>query len=207
MNDIFIKRLKKLRLNNKWTQAKLAKKVGVSQQAVGNWETKKNSPDPEVLLKLAELFGVSLDYLLGNSPYPLSNEIAVPVENRRVPIIRTVRCGPGGLAYEYLDGYVSIDESVHGDIRAFRCSGDSMSGSGIADGDIAIVRIQDDVENGELAVVVINGDEGTLKRVRKEDGVLVLEADNPAYPARIFAGQKVNTVRIVGKVIEVRKKF
>lgn len=201
------KRLKKLRMSNKYSQAQLASIIGCTQQAVARWETNKTSPDNTTLVKLANLFHVSTDYLLGNSPYPLSNEIAAPVENRRIPIIGTVRCGPGGLAYEYLDGYVAIDESVHGDIRAFRCSGDSMSGSGIADGDIAIVRIQDDVENGELAVVVINGDEGTLKRVRKEDGVLVLEADNPAYPARIFAGEKANTVRIVGKVIEVRKKF
>ncbi|WP_330999340.1 LexA family protein, partial [Pectinatus frisingensis] len=92
-----------------------------------------------------------------------------------------------------------------GDIRAFHCKGDSMTGLGIFDGDIAVVRIQEDVENGELAIVVINGNEGTLKKVRKHDDVIILESANPAYPARIFSGKEANQIHIVGKVIEIRR--
>ena len=82
-----------------------------------------------------------------------------------------------------------------------------MTGLGIFDGDIAIIRIQPEVENGELAVVIINGDEGTLKRVRKQEHMIILESSNPNYPPRVFAGEETNLVHIVGKVIEVRKQF
>ena len=106
-----------------------------------------------------------------------------------------------------MDGYVLVGEEFKGDIVAFRCAGDSMKDLGITDGDLAIVRLQEDVECGELAVVVINGDEGTLKRVRKFDGGIVLEAANPEYAPRIFTGEELAIVKIIGKVLEVRKKF
>ena len=82
-----------------------------------------------------------------------------------------------------------------------------MKDIGITDGDLAIVRLQEDVGCGELAVVTINGDEGTLKRVRKFEGGIILEAANQEYPPRIFTGSELELIRIVGKVLEVRKKF
>jgi repressor LexA len=101
-----------------------------------------------------------------------------------------------------------IDNNAYrGDIKAFRCYGDSMSGIGIYDGDIAIVRIQEDIDCGELAIVIVNGDEGMLKRVRKQEGAIILESANPAYPPRVFTGEAMNTVRIVGKVVEIRRSL
>lgn len=111
------------------------------------------------------------------------------------------------MAFEYIDDYIYVDSTFTGDIRGFHCKGDSMTGIGIFDGDTAIVRMQEAVENGELAVVVINGDEETLKRVRLQSGVTVLESTNAAYPPRIFAGAEMNNVKIVGEVIEIRRKF
>lgn len=207
MSSVFSKRLKKLRTQEGLSQAKLAEIIGVSQQAVGNWETEKNSPDHEVLMKLTEHFKCSMDYLLGKSDLPLSNEVPVSAAVNRYPIIGTVKCGPDGLAYEYLDGFFATSEEYSGDIRGFKCKGDSMKGEGINDGDIVLVRIQPDVENGELAVVVINGDEGTLKRIRKDTNYITLEAANPDYPSRTFAGEKMNEVHIVGRVIELKRKY
>jgi repressor LexA len=200
-------RLKNERNKQNISQMELSKAIGVSQQTIGSWETNRTKPDTEMIKKIANYFKVSIDYLLGNSELMYSNEVQLPSENKKIPIIGTVRCGPNGLAYEYVDGYIYVDSSLTGDIRAFHCKGDSMTGLGIFDGDIAVVRIQADVESGELAVVVINGDEGTLKRVRKHDDVLILEAANSVYPPRVFTGKELNTVKIVGKVIEVRKKF
>ena len=82
-----------------------------------------------------------------------------------------------------------------------------MINEGIHDGDIAIVRIQDTVESGELAIVVINGDEGTLKKVRYQGESIILESANPAYPARVFTGVDRAIVHVVGKVIETRRKW
>lgn len=214
--NIFGKRLKELRTSNKIGQKEIGALLNVSDSSIRKYESGDRTPPPDSIQKIAKYFNVSTDYLLGNTIYGNTDQIygnktpifsSVPIENKRVPIIGTVKCGPGGLAYEYLDGYIWVDDKLTGDIRAFHCKGDSMVGLGIFDGDIAVVRIQEDVENGELAVVVINGDEGTLKKIRKHDDVIILESANPTYPARIFSGKEVNTIHIVGKVLETRRKY
>lgn len=198
-------RLKKLREEKGLSQEEVAKLVGVSREAVTFWETGRTKPIRK-LKELSALYNVSADYILGKSDLPLSNEVPVSAAVNRYPIIGTVKCGPDGLAYEYLDGFFTTSDEYSGDIRGFKCKGDSMKGEGINDGDIVLVRIQPDVENGELAVVVINGDEGTLKRIRKDTNYITLEAANPDYPSRTFAGEKMNEVHIVGRVIELKRK-
>lgn len=170
-------------------------------------------PTVDTLLKISKGTGVSVSYLAalaaGETPSPkdLTNYVELPPENKKLPIIGTVKCGPDGLAFQYLEGYILIGEEYKGDVIAFRCRGDSMKDLGIASDDIAIVRQQEDVENGELAVVVVNGEEGMLKRVRKFEGGIILESANSEYPPRIITGKELETVHIVGKVLEVRKKF
>ena len=169
-------------------------------------------PTVETLAKIAKGTGVTVAYLAalanGDDISQLPGYLGPVVENKKIPIIGSVKCGPDGLAFEYIDGCVSIDDSYNGNIIAFRCKGDSMKDMGIEEGDIAIVRQQDDVESGEVAVVIVNGDEGTLKRVRKfEDGSVMLLPANSHYEPRVFAGEQLNTVKIVGKVLEVRKKL
>ena len=162
-------------------------------------------PTIETFIKLSKGTGASVAYLASLAS---GEELSpVPEENRYIPIIGSVRCGPNGLAYQYLDGCVYIDNSFYGDIVAFRCKGDSMKDLGIYDGDIAIVRLQEEVENGELAVVTINGDEGALKRIRLFDGGIILESANQAYAPRVFTGEQLNLIHIVGKVLEIRKRF
>lgn len=201
-------RIKELRKEKGLKQTELAAILNVTQGALSSWETGRYDIGNDDLKKLADFFGVSADYILGRDDISkLPGYIGKVTENKKIPIIGSVKCGPNGLAFEYIDGFVSIDESYSGNIVAFRCKGDSMKDLGINDGDIAIVRQQDDVECGELAVVIVNGDEGTLKRVRKFDGSIVLEAANPDYPPRIFTGEDLNKIKIMGKVLETRKKF
>lgn len=199
--------LKQLRLAKNKTQAQLASEIGVGRTGYTKIENGTQDADTETISKLADYFGVTVDYLLGREDITkLSNYIGPVVENKKIPIIGTVKCGPNGLAFEDIDGYVYVDDDLTGEILAFRCKGDSMKFEAIDDGDIAIVRRQDDVECGELAVVIVNGDEGTLKRVRKFDGGIILEAANPDYPPRIFTGEDLNKIKIVGKVLETRRK-
>jgi repressor LexA len=82
-----------------------------------------------------------------------------------------------------------------------------MNGLGIFEGDIALVRVQDDVDCGELAIVIVDGDEGMLKRIRKQEGAIILESANPSYPPRVFTGESMNSVRVVGKVVEIRRSL
>ena len=202
-------RLKEARKNAKLTQKEIASIIGVNQNTYSYWENGKTKVDNVTLKKLAEVLNVSVDFLLGDEAPKYDTRLftQLPPENRKIPIIGSVRCGPNGLAFQYLEGYVLVGDEYHGDIVSFRCRGDSMKDLGITDGDIAIVRLQEEIETGELAVVVINGDEGTLKRVRKFEGGIILEAANQEYEPRVFTGDELSTVRVVGKVLEVRKKF
>ena len=202
-------RLKEARKNARLTQKEIASIIGVNQNTYSYWENGKTKVDNVTLKKLAEVLNVSVDFLLGDEAPKYDTRLftQLPPENRKIPIIGSVRCGPNGLAFQYLEGYVLVGDEYHGDIVSFRCRGDSMKDLGITDGDIAIVRLQEEIETGELAVVVINGDEGTLKRVRKFEGGIILEAANQEYEPRVFTGDELSTVRIVGKVLEVRKKF
>lgn len=200
-------RLKELRKSRNLTQAELAKILGIVQPTLSGWENDKFQIDDDIKTKIADYFGVTVDYLLGREDITkLSNYLGPVIETKKIPIIGTVKCGPNGLAFEDIDGYVYVDDDLTGEIFALRCKGDSMKFEAIDDGDIAIVRRQDDVECGELAVVIVNGDEGTLKRIRKFDGGIILEAANPDYPPRIFTGEDLNKLKIVGKVLETRRK-
>lgn len=202
-------RLKEARKNARLTQKEIASIIGVNQNTYSYWENGKTKVDNVTLKKLAEVLNVSVDFLLGDEAPKYDTRLftQLPPENKKIPIIGSVRCGPNGLAFQYLEGYVLVGDEYHGDIVSFRCRGDSMKDLGITDGDIAIVRLQEEIETGELAVVVINGDEGTLKRVRKFEGGIILEAANQEYEPRVFTGDELSTVRVVGKVLEVRKKF
>lgn len=79
-----------------------------------------------------------------------------------------------------------------------------MINARIHDGDLVLVRKQSDVQTGDIAVVVIDDEEATLKRVLKKENILVLQPENPSYPSYIFSGEEQNRVRIVGKVMHVK---
>ena len=201
------KRIKNARIQKGLTQEELANLMDVTRSAVGFWEHDKNLPPAKNFPRLAQVLGVSSAYLQMESDHPIANEIPMPEDLLKIPIIATVKCGVNGLAFEEDGGFVNVEKKHGEDLRAFRCKGDSMINEGIHDGDVAIVRIQDTVESGELAIVVINGDEGTLKKVHIQKDAIILESANPAYPARVFTGVDRAIVHIVGKVIETRRKW
>lgn len=207
MRDSIGERIRRSRIAKSLTQDEVAKLMEVTRGAVANWEHNRSLPPAKNFPRLAQILGVSSAYLQMESDYPIANEIPMPEDLLKIPIIATVKCGVNGLAFEEDGGFVNVEKKHGEDLRAFRCKGDSMINEGIHDGDIAIVRIQDTVESGELAIVVINGDEGTLKKVHIQKDAIILESANPAYPARVFTGVDRAIVHIVGKVIETRRKW
>lgn len=120
-------------------------------------------------------------------------------QTRKVPLLGTIACGEPILAEENLDGYVEMPEELHADF-CLRCHGDSMTGARIMDGDVVFVRQQTDVENGEIAAVLIN-DEATLKRVYKSTGKVILQPENPRYEPLMFVGEEIAQLRILGKAV------
>ena len=125
---------------------------------------------------------------------------------RLVPLVGKVRAGDPSLAYEDFEGEVALDRSLAGGDETFflRVKGDSMIGEGIKDGDLALVSPRSVVENGEIAVVLID-DEATLKRAFRDGESLRLQPANPAMePVVVARGE--DRVTIVGKVVGIFRK-
>ena len=174
---------------------------GVAESTISLYETGKREPDQAMLLKMAEYFNVSVDYLLGRDG---SQIFAIPgieplPDFKSVPLIGTIACGTPTLAEENIEEYVKMSESIKADF-ALRCKGESMINARIFDGDIVFIRQQPDVENGEIAAVLIEN-EATLKRVYKYPTRIELRAENPMFPALNFEDEELRNIRIIGKAV------
>ena len=207
-----MKKLIELRKEKKLTQSDLAEVLGISRQAYSNYEAGKRQPDNETMLKLAEYFNVSVDYLLGRDDKPVS---APRRKGVRIPVYGEVAAGVPIETIENFDSEnpddweeISEDMARGGDFFALRIHGDSMEPK-ISNGDIVIVRLQPDVENGETAIVKVNGDSATCKKIKKTPQGLMLISTNPDYEPMFYSKQEVAElpVIIIGKVVELRAKF
>lgn len=126
------------------------------------------------------------------------NIIPLP-KTKKVPLIGAIACGEPILAVENIDSYINMAEDINADF-ALKCKGDSMINARIFDGDYVYIRTQEDVDDGEIAAVLI-GDEATLKRVHKYPGKLVLSPCNPMYNDLIYQNEQLNEIRILGKAV------
>jgi len=169
----------------------------------------------DTIVKLSKAMNMTVNELLEQmdnmkvSPepnIPNMTTIAYTPARAMVPIIGAVRCGPGGLAFEDLQGAEIADVPNPAEYFYLRADGDSMEPK-ISAGDLVLIHKQEEVENGELAVVIINGEEGTLKRFMRKDGAVILQSFNPEYPPRIILGEELKSVCIAGKAVELKRKL
>ena len=187
------------------SQQELAELVGYkSRSSINKIELGKNDILQSTIKRIASVLNCTPSYLMGGSEDTIDfsdlppNIIPLP-KMKKVPLLCTVACGEPILAEENLDGYVETPEELHADF-CLRCHGDSMTGARIMDGDVVFVRQQTDVENGEIAAVLIN-DEATLKRVYKSTGKVILQPENPRYEPLMFVGEEIAQLRILGKAV------
>ena len=188
-----------------YSQKDLASQLFVTQQAVGKWERGEATPNPETVLKIAKILGITTDQLLGDTATPASTG------GTWVPVLGDVAAGIPIEAVENIVDYEEIDSSMAstGEFFGLRIMGSSMEPR-ILDGDVFIVRRQEDAETSDTAVILVNGDSATVKRIKKEpDGSLWLLPNNPAYDPQHYSPAEIATlpVRIIGKVVELRGKF
>lgn len=124
------------------------------------------------------------------------------------PLLGTVRAGYPMYAEENIEGYLPIRQTDGAKYFWLNIRGDSMNAAGMDDGDQILVREQPEVENGQLAVVLVNGDEATVKYFRREGDLVILtpKSFNPAHQPQIYDLKKV-PVRVQGLVVECRKVF
>lgn len=195
--------LKAARKKKGLTQIEVAKYIGLTQGAYSAWENGHVKIDSQSLARLAELFGVSMHYLLGE-------EDATPPKAFRIPVLGEVAAGLPMMAEENIVDYEEIDPAMaaSGELFGLRIKGSSMEPR-IKEGDVVIVRKQEDVDTGDVAVVLVNGDSATVKRIKKETSGITLIPNNPAYDPKYYSNEDIQRlpVTIVGKVVELRGKF
>lgn len=195
-----MKKLRELRKAQGMTMKQLGAMVGVSESAISQYETGKRNADYELLLQFAEIFGVSIEYLLTGEESPtVAANIYVLPKTKKVPRLGIIACGEPILAVENIEDYDAMPLEIAADFTLI-CKGNSMINARIFDGDIVYIRKQDTVENGEIAAVLIN-DEATLKRVRKFEDHIVLEPANPMFEPLVYWRENMNEVRIIGKAV------
>lgn len=201
---MFNERLKTLRIQRKMTQSELAKKIYISQPAYSKYEVGTASPNPETLSKIADALDVSVDYLLGSDSQPARPGYI------RIPVLGRVAAGIPIDAIEEVIDWEDISAEAAGDGEYFglQIKGHSMEPK-ISDGDIVIVRRQPDVDSGDIAVVLVNGDDATVKRVKKSPQGVTLIPSNPAYEPMYYTNAEIESlpVQILGRVVELRAKF
>lgn len=215
------------------TQQDLATALGCTKQTVSNYERNNRRPDYEVLEAISDIFNVPISVFItdadrlqelnrryatyekgkiksgpapANLPHFDTNTIPVLTLNR-IPVMGSIKAGPGGVAAEEIIDYVDAANLKNpNDYFYLKVTGDSMEPK-ISEGDLALIHRQPTVDSGELAAVIVNGDEGTLKRVLVSGDTIILESFNPYYPPRIFRGEEINTLMICGKVVKTERRW
>ncbi|MDR1159977.1 MAG: XRE family transcriptional regulator [Syntrophomonadaceae bacterium] len=203
---MFGERLKYLRKKKRFTQANLASMLNVSQQTVAKWEGGKSFPDSNLLIQLAQVFQSSLDFLLEQDNRPLESDSAGAYSSVQIPILGVVRAGYGTLAYEELLGYEQASVSSAKNYFYLQVQGDSMEPR-IKDGDLALVKRQPLLENGDLGVVVYGDGEGTIKKFSRKGTSVVLQPFNPLYETVILEKYELEHLYIIGKVVETKARW
>lgn len=192
-----------------YSYPELSKITGISKSSLQRYATGETQKIPiDCIEKIALATGTDSRYLMGWDDDISSSERKKPV--LRIPVYGQVAAGIPIEAIEDIDDYEEVDSSTvpHGEYMALRIKGHSMEPR-MMEGDVVIVRIQDDVDSGDTAVVMVNGGDATCKRIKKTPDGVILISTNPDYEPMFFSNQDIIDlpVRILGKVVELRAKY
>lgn len=200
--------IKNLRRRNKMTQEELAKKLGFqTKSAVSKIEKDQRDVSQTTIAKLSQIFGVSPSYILGLAETEENDFLDPekyglrPIKKIKLPLLGNISCGEPKYADEDRESYIETGTNVNADF-CLRANGDSMINARIHDGDIVFIRSMPQVENGQIAAVIID-DEATLKRVYyyPENNMMILKPENSKYKDLIYIGQQLEDIHILGLAV------
>jgi repressor LexA len=196
------RRIRELRLEKGLSQEELGRIVGVKRAAVNKWETGQvKNLRRDTIETLSRFFDVSPSYLMGMTDIRRPDSVRV----RRVPILGSVAAGNPILALEEHHDYIEVDGNIRVDF-CLRVRGDSMIDARICDGDLVFIRSQPVVDNGDIAVVLID-DEATLKRFYRTDGGVILKPENSKYQPMYYTDEDFKNIQILGKAVLFQSKL
>lgn len=179
--------------------------LGFKYSTFNDWYNGNKYPRIDKIEMLSNYFGVMKSDLIEDKQSLPSNAIPVDFSHlKRIPILGRIAAGAPIYAEENIEGYTFTDLNGGAEYFALRVRGDSMNAVRIYDGDIVIIRRQDIVENGEIAAVLIDDQDATLKRFSRTGDIVTLmpQSTNPVHQPFVFDLKKTN-VKILGLVVKV----
>lgn len=198
-NEEVIKYLNELRKQQKISISELARKVDMSKSTVSQYFNGKLQFPLNRAHDFARVLGVTTDELLG-----LDLSKVNPINRlTKIPLLGTIACGDPILADENIAGYLSepTDFLPSGKLFYLRAKGQSMDPT-IKDGSLVLIRQQPDVEDGEIAAILfVDDDEATLKRIKRAGSTVILMPDNRKYEPIVV--DQDHPARILGKAVRV----
>lgn len=207
----FYERLTELRKETGKTQADITNDLGINKNTFAGWK-RGVIPLQSTQQLLARYFGVSIDYLMGNTnnPIPHSETVGtyIPYEKRGLrPVIGLASAGTGVIAEEMIVGWEAVEDEYDNDNCFWlEVSGNSMAPK-IDNGDRVLVQRDAEIESGCIAVVVVDGVEGFLKQVEFGENSTTLHSFNPYYPDMKFEGADQKRLHFIGRVREMKRRF
>lgn len=194
------------------TQKEVAELVEVSEATVSRWESGEiANMRRDRIAAYAKALRTTPGFIMtgeqANDAPPVPGATRCDPQNT-APLLGTVRAGLPMYAEENIEGYIPIRQTDGAKYFWLNVRGDSMNAAGLDEGDQILIREQPEVENGQLAVVLVNGDEATVKYFRREGDLVILtpRSFNPIHQSQVYDLKKI-PVRIVGLVVECRKVF
>lgn len=204
-----VSKIKETLKENRMSVRELARRSDIAQTTMNRYLTTDTEIPVGKLENIAKALGVTPGYLMGygmDVSYA-SKLVGVikPISKQKLPVLGNVACGEPIFADEHHESYIESDNDIDADF-CLVAKGDSMINARIFDGDILFVKSQPAVDNGDIAVVLID-DEATVKRVYieynsdKTVSMLTLIPENPMYRPMRYTGHALDTVRILGKIV------
>lgn len=175
--------------------------IRLAKNDLSQYVSGKVEPKQDKLSILSLALDISEAWLAGYDVPMVRNNNIIPIDVQRLPLLGEIACGTPKFANESIECYIEAGTNIKADF-CLRAKGDSMINARIYDGDIIFIRSQSSVENGEIAVVLID-DDATLKRYfyYAEQCKLVLQAENSNYEPLVYVGEELKNVRVIGKAI------
>jgi len=211
--------IKNYRISHAMSMRDFAEKSGISNAYISLLEKNQHpktgkpiAPSIQCIKQAADGMGMDFNVLFSKLDGNITVNDSTKAYTKGV-LINVLGRVAAGIPINAIEDIIDTEEiteemSKSGEFFGLKIKGDSMEPK-ISDGDVVIVRQQDDAETGDIVIALINGDEGVCKRLKKYDDSLALISTNPTYDPLIFSKEEIENkpVRIIGKVVELRAKF